>query len=119
MNSSRKPTPDGTQTGMDLLSDPGFAMPQDLDLVVLTTPATAFEAKVILAVLEDAGVAAYGASGLLMDEFAMSQALMNVGTEIRVRAADRESAAAALAGAKKAGELLDQEGFDPGPPAGS
>jgi len=94
-------------------------MTQDEDLIVLRTPATAFEARVVVGVLGSAGIPSYGATGLLADEFAMSQALMNVGTEIRVRAADRDRAEAALAAAKAAGELLEQDGFDPGPPDGS
>lgn len=94
-------------------------MTQDEDLIVLRTPATAFEARVVVGVLGSAGVPTYGATGLLADEFAMSQALMNVGTEIRVRAADRDRAEAALAAAKDASKLLDQDGFDPGPPDGS
>lgn len=94
-------------------------MSQDEDLIVLRTPATAFEARVVVGVLGSAGIPTYGATGLLADEFAMSQALMNVGTEIRIRAVDRDQAEEALAAAKDAGELLDQDGFDPGPPDGS
>lgn len=94
-------------------------MTQDEELIVLCSPATAFEARVVVGVLGSAGIPTYGATGLLADEFAMSQALMNVGTEIRIRAVDRDQAEEALAAAKDAGELLDQDGFDPGPPDGS
>ena len=88
-------------------------MKQDLDLIVVATPATSFEAKVVVAVLESAGIPTYGPTGLLMDEFAISQALMNVGTQVRVRATDRARAERALAAARQAGEDLEQEGLDP------
>lgn len=94
-------------------------MTQDEAFVVLLTPATSFEARVVLGVLESSGIQAFGPSGMLMDEVAMSQALMNSGTEIRVRAGDHQAAESALARAKEAGELLDREDFDPGSPAGS
>ena len=55
----------------------------------------------------------------LADEFAMSQALMNVGTEIRIRSADRGRAEEALAAAKQAGAELSEAGEDPEDPEGS
>ena len=83
-------------------------------LIVIARPSSAFEAQVVAGVLKSAGIPTYGATGLLMDEFAMSQALMNVGNEIRIRAADRDRADEALAAAKQAGSRLAEEDGDPG-----
>ena len=89
------------------------------DLIVFARPSSAFEAQVVAGVLESAGVPTYGPTGLLADEFAMSQALMNVGTEIRIRSADRGRAEEALAAAKQAGAELSEAGEDPEDPEGS
>lgn len=65
---------------------------------------TGFEARVVVAVLADAGIQAFTPDGLLADEFAMSQRLMNLqGVDVLVRAEDAEAASEALAEARAAG----------------
>jgi hypothetical protein len=65
---------------------------------------TGFEARVVVAVLADAGIQAFTPDGMLADEFAMSQRLMNLqGVDVLVRAEDAEAASAALAEARAAG----------------
>lgn len=78
-----------------------------------------WDARIIVAIMEDAGIPAFIPGGLLTDEFAMSQQLMNL-TAVKVRVpADRlEDAQAALAAARAAGEMLSEdsdtgEGEDP------
>ncbi len=83
-------------------------------LVVRVTAKTTFEMGGLVGILKGAGVPVYANTGLLSDEFASAQALMNMGTEIRVRSADRQRAEAALRVADEASALLDSEDFDPG-----
>ncbi len=85
------------------------------DLVPFHTARTPFEARVIVAVLEDAGIPAYVAGGALTDEFALSQQLLNVqGVCVQVRRPDLAAATAALAAAKRTGAALDEDGGDGG-----
>jgi len=66
-----------------------------------------FEAKIIAAVLDDAGIPAFVASGMLADEFALSQRMMNLqGVKVQVAEENLEKAEAALAAAKRSGEEL-------------
>ncbi len=85
--------------------------PDDSDrkLTELHIAKNPFEAKVIAAVLEDAGLTAYVEDGSLTDEFAMSQRLMNLkGVTIMVRVEDLEAAQEALEASRKAGKLLEE-----------
>ena len=85
------------------------------DLVDLHNAKTPFEAQVIAGVLRDAQIEVYVASGLLTDEFAVSQRLMNLqGVAIRVRREDLDRANEALEAARAAGRQFDEE-----PPEGS
>ncbi|MHC5063369.1 MAG: putative signal transducing protein [Planctomycetota bacterium] len=69
-----------------------------------------WEAQIILAIMEDAGIPAFIPGGLLTDEFAMSQQLMNLtAVKIRVPADRLEDAQAALAAAREAGEMLNED----------
>ena len=72
---------------------------------------TAFEARILLAILDDAGIPAFGeGSGALQDEFALSQRLMNTGgVRIFVEEARLEDAQAAIATAREAGKAMDAE----------
>ncbi|MBK8975076.1 MAG: hypothetical protein IPM29_04065 [Planctomycetes bacterium] len=87
--------------------------------VVLRVARSGFEARVIGAVLEDAGIPHQSDGGdLRTDEFAMAQKLMNAaGSTVRVPARLREAAERALAAAREAAELLedDAELADGGP----
>lgn len=66
-----------------------------------------FEAKIIAAVLDDAGIPAFVASGMLADEFALSQRMMNLqGVKVQVAEENLEKAEEALAAAKRSGEEL-------------
>ena len=73
---------------------------------------TGFEARVVVAVLADAGIQAFTPDGLLADEFAVSQRLMNLqGVDVLVRAEDADAASQALAEARAAGrDWTDEEG---------
>jgi hypothetical protein len=74
---------------------------------------TGFEARVVVAVLADAGIEAFTPDGLLADEFAVSQRLMNLqGVDVLVRAEDAEAASVALAEARAAGRGWADEGED-------
>ena len=80
-----------------------------LELVDLVQAKSPFEAQVIVGVLHAAGVAAYVQGGLLADEFAMSQQLMNLrSVAVQVPAAQAELGRQALAEAHEAGELLSR-----------
>ncbi|MCA8944477.1 MAG: hypothetical protein KDB80_18090 [Planctomycetes bacterium] len=86
------------------------------DYVELTTAKSQFEAKILLAVLQDADIPAIGESDSLQDEFATSQRLMNAaGGRVFVpsnRVADAERV---LLEAREAGERLAEEFPDDGP----
>lgn len=78
--------------------------------VLLTTARTNFEAKVIVSVLAGEGIPAFHATGNLMDEFAVTQAMMNLqGVEVLVAAASLERAKAVLAAAREAGKFIDAD----------
>ena len=81
-----------------------------LDLLAFGSATTPFEAQVIAGVLRDAGVPAYVSGGMLTDEFALSQTLLNLQqVEIQVLRCDLGRAQAALAAAKEAGKQLDSD----------
>ena len=83
------------------------------DLVDLEPAKTPFEAQVIAGVLREAGLAVYVAGSLLTDEFALSQALMNLqGVAIRVRREDLDRANEVLEQARAAGRQFDEEQSD-------
>lgn len=84
-----------------------------LDLVPFRIARTPFEARVIAAVLEAAGIPASTPDGLLADEFATSQRLMNLqNVRVLVPRARLADAEAALREARAVGEGLDDE-FEP------
>ena len=78
--------------------------PDDRTPVAVHRARTGFEARVVVAVLADAGIEAFTPDVMLADEFAMSQRLMNLqGADVLVRAEDAEAASEALAEARAAG----------------
>ena len=93
------------------MSDESTAGP--LDLVPFRIARTPFEARVIAAVLEAAGIPASTPDGLLADEFATSQRLMNLqNVRVLVPRARLADAEAALLEARTVGEGLD-DAFEP------
>jgi hypothetical protein len=88
------------------------------ELVVFREARNPFEARIIAAVLEDAGIPVFVAGGMLADEFALSQRMMNLqSVAVQVpkdRLADAEQA---LAAARAGGEALVQDEVDVGAPA--
>jgi hypothetical protein len=79
-------------------------------LVAFHRARSAWEAQIIAAVLADAGIPAFVAGGLLTDEFAMSQRLMNLqNVEIQVPYDRVDDARDALAAARDAGKMLDED----------
>lgn len=69
-----------------------------------------WDARIIAAIMADAGIPAFVAGGLLTDEFAMSQQLMNLqGVQVRVPRDRLEEAQAALAAAREAGKQLSED----------
>lgn len=81
------------------------------DIVVFMNAKSPFEAKIVQSVLEGAGVRAFVPGGMLTDEFAMSQRLMNLQTvEIRVHKDQLSLAREALQAAREAGEAMAAEG---------
>ncbi len=86
--------------------------PTEPSFVKLMTASSIFEARLIVAVLQDAGIPAYRTGGSLVDEFAMSQRLMNLqGVDVHVPSDRLAEAEAALAASRKdsaaTGESLD------------
>jgi hypothetical protein len=80
------------------------------EMVVFHRARSPFEARIVVAVLEDAGIPAFVPGGLLTDEFAMSQRLMNVqSVEVHVPGDRLDEARDALAAAKASGEALEAE----------
>lgn len=64
-----------------------------------------YEARIVAGVLADAGITSWIQGALLADEFAMSQALMNLQqVTIQVHEADLEPARAAIARARRAAD---------------
>ncbi len=84
-------------------------MTDDEGFVEFTRAKNGFEAKLIVSILQEAGIPAHGEGDSLQDEFAMAQALMNTGGQVKVHvAAGRvEDAKKALADAREAGEDLE------------
>ena len=60
-------------------------------------------------VLQAAGIRSFTSTGLLMDEFAMAQAMMS-NVDVFVAESDLERAQAAIAEAREAGKFLEEEG---------
>lgn len=82
------------------------------ELVVFTTAKSVFEARIIVAVLADAGIPAFVPGGQLQDEFALSQRLMNLqSVAVHVPADRLEDAERVLADAKATGAVALDEGF--------
>ena len=84
------------------------------DFVPFRTARTPFEARVIAVVLESAGIPAMTPDGMLADEFAASQRLMNLqSVKVLVPRARLAEAEAALAEAKRVGAEMevDEEGI--------
>lgn len=76
--------------------------------VLLMIARTTFEAKVVTALLQGAGSQVFGATGNSMDEFAVSQTMMNLqGADFLVAPAQLEAARAVLVEAQAAGDLID------------
>ncbi len=91
-------------------------MSEHPNIAVLITAKSPFEAKIIASILLSENIPAYVGSGMLTDEFAASQALMNLqSVEIKVPADRLEDARKALADADAAKELLEREDFNPSP----
>ncbi len=67
-----------------------------------------FEAKVLVGVLQAAGIRALTSTGPLMDEFAMAQAMMN-NVDVFVAKSDLERAQAAIVEAREAGKFLEED----------
>jgi len=81
--------------------------PQVVTLEIAHSP---FEAQVIVGVLQEANIPAYISGQVLADEFAISQALMNLAqVEIQVPRSKLGEARAVLAAARRAGEDLDED----------
>ncbi len=92
------------------MTNPDDVSHEHPDLVDLKTAKTPFEAQVIAGVLRDAGIKVYVAGGLLTDEFALSQQLMNLqSVAIRVQRSDVDRANEALEQAKEAGRQFDED----------
>ena len=79
---------------------------------------TPFEARVVAGVLDDAGVPHFVEGGVLADEFATTQRMMNLqSVAVRVPETHLDAAREALEEARKAGELLgDDSEFGEEPP---
>ena len=83
-------------------------------VVLFTTARSPLEARIIVAVLADAGIPAFVPGGLLMDEFAVSQRLMNVlSVEVYVPGVHLEGARAALEASRRAGEAMADDDSEP------
>ena len=85
---------------------------------LLTTARTVFEADVIVGILDEAGIPAYRPGGQLMDEFAISQQMMNLqGVRVYVPEDRKMEAQEALAEADRQGRILQEgeESSDPEP----
>lgn len=81
--------------------------PQVVTLEIAHSP---FEAQVIVGVLQEANIPAYISGQVLTDEFAMSQALMNLAqVEIQVPRSKLGEARAVLAAARRSGEDMDED----------
>lgn len=92
------------------MNDPSEAHPEPVKFKVARTP---FEARLVAAVLRDAGVTVFIEGESLVDEFAMSQRLMNLqGVTLKVPSDQLEQATAALDAAKAVGDALSEESED-------
>jgi len=91
---------------IDPTDDPG----DPVELVEFHRARSPWDARIVAAIMEDAGIPAFVGDSLLTDEFAMSQQLMNL-QDVCVRVpSDRVfEARTALAAAHKAGEMLNED----------
>ena len=88
-------------------------MNQEQDVVTLVQARTGTEARVILALLEEAGIPAYIPGSMLTDEFAMSQKMLSGGAvEVQVPSSARERAQAILDQARESASFMDAETED-------
>lgn len=84
-------------------------------LVELLRAKTPFEARIIAAVLGNAGIPSWVDDGTRLDEFSITQSMMNLQqVAVRVRSTDLDAARTAIAEAKKAGAEMSE---DTDPPA--
>ncbi|MCC6669599.1 MAG: hypothetical protein IT458_00945 [Planctomycetes bacterium] len=83
-------------------------MPEHPEPVVAHVARTAFEANIVLGVLEEAGIKAWVEEPMRQDEFAVAQRLMNLeGVSVWVGAPDLPMAQKAILEARSAGAQLD------------
>ncbi|HTE04940.1 MAG TPA: DUF2007 domain-containing protein, partial [Planctomycetota bacterium] len=80
--------------------------PRSQDLVPLMQAHSRAEAAVVLSLLQSAGIPSYLDGRLLMDEFALSQALLGLKSEISVHPSDIERAHLLLEEARETGRDL-------------
>lgn len=81
------------------------------ELTWLDIARTPFEARIILGILEEAGIPAYIDGTSLADEVAVSRLLMNAaGVRIQVRQVDLDAAVQAIAAAKAQAPQLEADG---------
>ena len=87
----------------------------DMEYEFLREARSGFEAQVLAGILRSAGIPAYVEGGMLVDEFAATQQLMNLqAVRILVPASSLDRARAALDEAAAAGKLLDGDVDVPG-----
>ncbi len=92
------------------MSEPRDDAEETYALVDFHTARSPWEARIIVAIMADAYIPAFVTGGLLTDEFALSQQLSNLeGVCVRVPGNRLADAQAALAAARKAGEMLTED----------
>jgi hypothetical protein len=83
--------------------------------VLLTTARTNFEAKVIVSVLAGAGIQTFNTTGNLMDEFAVTQAFMNLqGVDVLVAPGSVDEGNRVLDAAREVGKFIEGDEDVPG-----
>lgn len=83
---------------------------ETVELVDFHTARSTWGARIIVAIMADAGIPAFVAGGMLTDEFSLSQQLSNLdGVCVRVPGNRLADAQAAHAAARKAGEMLTED----------
>ncbi len=91
------------------MSEPRDYFEDPVALVDFYRARSPWDARIIAAIMADAGIPAFVANSLLTDEFALSQQLMNLqGVCVRVPSDRLADARKALASARQAGEMLDE-----------
>ena len=85
-------------------------MSSEPELVVFEKADSQIEASIIKGILESEGIPVYVDGELLMDEFNMSQKLMNMsGISIEIAQEDLERARAIVASARDSGKAMEEE----------